>query len=263
MMQLLAPRPRPAPRSSAVLVTLALPLLAATVPAPAPARADERPTATGDSGKGPWEPVHDTDGVRVRRRTVAGTNLKEFQGRAVIEAPVGRVLAVLRDTARYCEWMPACAAAWAVESDEVARVHVSYNRIDAPWPVSDRDTVTRAQMRVEPAARRVYILFETITHPKVPPAGGVVRMPFVRGHWILIPRDKGQTTEVEYQVHANPGGRLPDWLANLTSKKLPDETIRGLRLQVRRRQYPEFEDRIARSDELRLMVAATESAPAP
>ena len=58
-------------------------------------------------------------------------------------------------------------------------------------------------------------------------------MPFMRGHWVLTPVDGGKATEAEYQVFANPGGILPDWLANLASKTLPRETIAGLRKQVK------------------------------
>jgi hypothetical protein len=37
---------------------------------------------------------------------------------------------------------------------------------------------------------------------------------------------------VSYQIHADPGGWVPVWLANLTVVRMPFKTLRGLRRQV-------------------------------
>jgi hypothetical protein len=205
--------------------------------------------ARADDSVGAWEQVSNKDGILVQRRSVAGSKLKEFLGRGIVEAPIGRVLAVIRDANRRAEWMPACGDSHLVEEDIAARTQVAYHRTKAPWPVSDRDSINRAEMIVEPEKHRVYLPFEAISTSKIPPVKGVVRMPRMRGHWILKPVDGGRNTEAEYQVFADPGGILPDWLANLASKTLPRETIAGLRKQVLKAEYPAFEDQIAKSPE--------------
>ncbi len=216
--------------------------------------------ARADDGRGAWERVSDKEGIVVQRRSVEGSKLKEFVGRGVIAAPIGRVLAVIRDANRRAEWMPACADSHLVEENVAARTQIAYHRTKAPWPVSDRDSVNRAEMIVEVAKHRVYLPFEAITLSRVPPVKGVVRMPSMRGHWILSPVDGGKATAAEYQVFADPGGVLPDWLANLASKTLPRETIAGLRKQVTRAAYPAFEAEVARSPETSALLAASSSA---
>jgi len=211
--------------------------------------------ARADGGAGPWEKVSNKDGIVVERRTVEGSNLKEFLGRGVIEAPIGRVLAVIRDANRRGEWMPNCGGSWLLEENEAARTQVAYFRTKAPWPVSDRDSINKAEMLVQPEKHRVYLPFEAITYQKTPPVKGVVRMPFMKGHWVLTPVDGGRATEAEYQVWANPGGILPDWIANLASKTLPRETIAGLRKQVKKAEYPAFEAQIASSPETKELLA--------
>ena len=203
---------------------------------------------------GPWEQVSTDDGIVVQRRKVEGSNLKEFQGRGVIDAPLFRVLAVIRDSSKRVEWVSDCIANYTVEEDDVARTQISYQRTHAPWPVSDRDSVNRAEIQIDSARHRVFIPFVGVTHPKVPPVKGVVRMPFVKGHWILTPVDHGKATMAEYQVHADPGGSIPDWLANIASKKLPRDTLAGLRAQVKRRQYPEFEAKLLAAPEAKQMM---------
>ena len=212
-------------------------------------------TARAEEGHGAWEQVSDKDGITVERRSVDGYKLKEFLGRGIVYAPIGRVLAVIRDANRRAEWMPACGDSHLVEENLATRTQLAYHRTKAPWPVSDRDSVNRAEMIVEPAKHRVYLPFEAVTVAQVPPVKGVVRMPFMRGHWALTPVDGGRATEAEYQVFANPGGILPDWLANLASKTLPRETIAGLRKQVTRASYPEFEAQVASSPETQQLFA--------
>jgi hypothetical protein len=211
--------------------------------------------AHADEKRGAWEDVSNKDGIVVQRRSVEGYKLKEFLGRGVIQAPIARVLAVIRDANRRAEWMPSCGDSHLVEENLASRTQLAYHRTKAPWPVSDRDSVNRAEMIVEPAKHRVYLPFEAVTVAQVPPVKGVVRMPFMRGHWLLTPVDGGKATEAEYQVFANPGGILPDWLANLASKTLPRETIAGLRKQVTRATYPEFEAEVASSPETEELLA--------
>lgn len=198
--------------------------------------------AYADSAKadGAWERIRQADGVAVERRGVAGSTLQEFRGSAVVDAPIAAILAVFNDVARATEWMDSCNGSRSLE-DLSDTEKVVYNRTHAPWPVADRDAVLHNVARFDAAGRRVELDFWSVDDAKEPPVKGVVRMPFLRGHWILWPSDDGRTTRVEYQVHANPGGALPSWLVNYVSRDLPFKTIEGLRAQVKRRQYPEFE----------------------
>jgi hypothetical protein len=201
--------------------------------------------ATAPSRAAPtdWELVKSSDGIVVDRRAVPGSPLKEFRGRAVIDAPIADILAVFSDVDRATEWMDSCNGARVVD-DIDDRHKLVYNRTHAPWPVSDRDAVLHNIVHFDEADRRVELQFWSVQSDKAPPVKGVVRMPFLRGHWKLWPSADGQSTRVEYQVHANPGGALPEWLVNYVSRDLPFKTIEGLRAQTRRRQYPEFQSQM-------------------
>jgi len=65
---------------------------------------------------------------------------------------------------------------------------VVYNRTHAPWPVADRDAVLHNIARFDAAAERVELDFWSVEDAKEPPVKGVVRMPFLRGHWICHSR---------------------------------------------------------------------------
>jgi hypothetical protein len=209
------------------------------------------PTAARAAEKGEWESVSQHDGVVVDRRAVPGSSLKEFRGRAVIDAPLAAILAVFSDVGRATEWMDRCKASSLVD-DLGDREKVVYNRTGAPWPVADRDAVLHNLVSFDPEERRVRLEFSTVDSTKMPPQKGAVRMPFLRGHWYFWPESE-RRTRVEYQVHANPGGRLPVWLINYASRDLPHKTIAGLRAQLKRRSYPEMEQHIRGLPEFRAL----------
>jgi hypothetical protein len=230
---------------------LLLPLLAA-----GSARAD----APGQ--RGPWELVRNDDGIVVHRRTVPGSKLHEFRGVGMVEAPISAVLAVLDDAEHRTEWMKE-----AVANRRIERVgkygELFYSRTGAPWPVSDRDVVNRAQIIFDGAQHLVRVEFRSTTHPAWPAQNGVVRMPSLEGHWTMWPERGGAWTRIEYQLHADPGGMLPQWIVNLVSKKIPYETLMGMRKQVSRRRYPEFQRALEATPEYLSVVGAVAARETP
>ncbi len=210
--------------------------------------------APGD--KGPWELVRDDHGIVVHRRSVAGSNLHEFRGVALVEAPMASVLAVLRDSDHRKEWMKEAAANARIEQLGPYS-EIFYSRTSAPWPVADRDVVNRAVTIFDTAAHQARVEINSTTHPGWPPQKGVVRMPFMRGHWYLWPEHGGAFTRVEYQVHADPGGMLPGWIVNLVSRRIPHDTLAAMQEQVKRRHYPEFEKQVAALPEYQAVLGAS------
>jgi len=203
---------------------------------------------------GEWELLRTKDGIAVKRRKNEGQPLHEFQGRGIVEAPIARVLAVMDDDAHRPEWSERC-----MESRTVERigdwVTIMYDRTGAPWPVAHRDVVIRATLSVDTQGGAVHIDFQSTSDPRVPPVKGVVRMPKLEGHWYLWPAHNGEWTEVEYQVHADPGGTLPDWITNLVSKMLPYKTLMGLRKQVTNPRYDAMAQQIMSRPEYRAVSA--------
>jgi hypothetical protein len=196
------------------------------------------PGAAGDDDG--WVQDANEKGVVVTTKTEPGRNLPMFRGVSTLDAGVFEILAVLDDIHRYTEWMADCKNAHVVKQiSELERIE--YNRIGAPWPVSDRDTVIRSWVQGSASKGDVWARFQSMSVPEAPTVAGVVRMPRLIGYYHLEVIDAGHT-KVTYQVDADPGGLLPDWLVKLTSRKLPIETLVGLRKQVAktRGQYDAF-----------------------
>jgi len=215
-------------------------------------------TAFAD-GPGPWVKVRDDAGIVVQRRTVPGSQVMEFRARGVVEAPVSAVYAVLQDHAHVKDWQYRSVASRVLEKLD-DHSEIVYERSGAPWPVQDRDCVLRSTVTFDAAAHQVRLKWKTIDYPKMPPVDGAVRMPSVSGHWHLTVVNDGGWTQVEYQVQADAGGMIPDWMANSGSKNVPFDTLQALRKQVARRVSAALEREYAAKPEMQAVHAVTVAA---
>lgn len=179
-----------------------------------------------------WEEVKRENGIVVYEKEAPGRDLATFRGVAKVDADLYQVLAVLADNDRRTEWQHRCIDARTIEHKGGFK-RVAYNRTDAPWPADDRDVVLMTNVRVAKPGKLLFAEFRGISHRKMPKVDGVVRMPYLKGHYKLEWLSDTQT-RVEYLVDADPGGWLPDWIANRASKELPFKTLTGLRKQVKR-----------------------------
>ncbi len=191
-----------------------------------------------------WERLHVEDGITVWRKSIEGSDLVSFRGRTRIEAPAIKLTAILRDSKRSTEWMADCADSRIVSFNSALEAFV-YNRTGSQYPfIADRDAVVLAKTKVVENKGQIIVHFKTTTHKAAPPIEGVVRMPLLKGRWVFTQVDE-DTTDVDYQILADPGGQLPTWLVNMVSKNLPYKTLRALRGQARAAGY-EQEIRILR-----------------
>lgn len=204
----------PSPRSRALTLTLAVALAL-------PARAD--PTAG-------WEQTGSSDGVTVFRREVPGSPFHGIKGTGMVDAPPATVALVLLDDARAPEWVDSLVEARVVNVLS-AEEYLEYNRVEMPWPVRDREFLTRVRMRVDAATRQVEIRSEPADHPALPPRKGTLRGT-LRAVYLLEPVDGGARTRLTVEIHSDPGGWLPAWLVNFFQKDWARETIAGIRKQA-------------------------------
>lgn len=189
---------------------------------------------------GHWHQELTEDGIAVSMMNEEGRGLPAFRGVATVDWNLFEVLGMLDDAKRATEWMANC-----IDNRVVKQVNefdrIIYNRTDAPWPVSDRDVVLAVTVTSDIEKREVAITFKSITWPGLGPVDGVVRMPKLKGHYKLQAIDLSHT-RVTYQIDADPGGMLPDWLVTRASRRLPIETIAGMRKQLKKTagKYEEF-----------------------
>jgi hypothetical protein len=157
-----------------------------------------------------WRDEGMVDGLKVELRAVDGSSFEEI--RITTSSPLK--LSTL------------CDAIWAKgltgkrpEGDFKKRVVLketdterwTYEQIHVPV-VTDRDYLMGVKLLQPATSGRCEVAFETRTDARYPPVADHVRIPNIRGSWLLLPTPDGQVS-IRYTVYSEPGGGLPAILA--------------------------------------------------
>ena len=174
-----------------------------------------------------WSLAKDKNGIKVYTRKIEGWGIKEYKVTTTIKTSLSKMLTTLKDVPARNHWVNSI-----LEAREMTQPNKDigwmYNRIDAPWPVSDRDNIIQFAFSY-PAAKTARIDMKVIQeHKDAPVYSGIVRITKLKGHWTF--KDKGNGyIEVKEQVVANPGGSLPDWVVNWGVVDVPYKSMYNLK----------------------------------
>ena len=171
-----------------------------------------------------WQVAKDEDGIKVSLSEVAGSKYKAYRGVTVIKAPVAKIQALQEDVAGACAWIHECKSQklLKLEGDK----SWTYTQFKAPFPVTDRDSILEITTSKAADGSVTRTLLEVPTYQ--PEVKGYVRVAQVEGYWKLVPKGANET-EVTYQVHTEPGGSVPSWLANKFVVDAPFNTLKALK----------------------------------
>jgi len=183
-----------------------------------------------------WELAKEGDGIKVYTRPVDGSNFKEYKGTMTLKASVSSLVALVDDTPAYPKWIDTCIEGKTLKKISPA-VSYTYTVNKAPWPVANRDAVVRNVIRQD---RETLVVTIDITGTPnfVPLKAGLTRVIHIKGFWRLRPLEKGKV-EVVYQVHNEPGGKLPSWLVNSVVVNQPYRTLLNMKKMVKEPRYRE------------------------
>lgn len=190
-------------------------------------------TATAKSA---WEleKVEEDYQLKIYTREVGNSDLKEFKGEMFVDAKLSTIVALLNDDKAAPEWMNKCENFEVLERLEDNHL-IIYFVNGAPWPVSDRDAVISSKLTQDPESLAVRIDVKALTG-YLPKNDDYVRIPRMIGFWEFIPQASGKVL-VRYQVHAEPGGSLPAWLANSVVVDTPYNTMTNMLEMLKREKY--------------------------
>lgn len=176
--------------------------------------------------QGDWSLAKDADGIKVYVRDVPDSSLREFRGEVEIKTGADRVVQTLKDANSFRQWMPDVVVSELLKTTATEQYHYLENK--APWPVSPRDGVYHfTYSRSGDAAAEVTTVKVEAVPGYVPQREGKVRVPKADGQWKLAPTSDG--VSISYQIHASPGGAIPEWLANRAAVDTPFDTLKALR----------------------------------
>ncbi|MDX1960984.1 MAG: START domain-containing protein [Leptospiraceae bacterium] len=180
-----------------------------------------------------WDLAKNSNSIKVYTRNVEGSELKEFKATTSLKTSLSALVALLKDESAMLSWWPDSKVAKIVKETSASDWYY-YFEIKAPFPVNNRDMINRFQVS-QAADKKVTITLTT--HPEyMPVKSGIVRLPKLKGFWQLTPQTDGNV-EIIYQLHSEPGGSLPDFLANSTVTDSPHKVLTNLRKKILEEKY--------------------------
>lgn len=182
--------------------------------------------AWGEGDTGGWRPEKSGDGIHVYSRAVEGSSVRAVKAEVAVDAAFEDAVALLLDASQRPRWDELCTEASVVrqvsETEDVVYIHN-----DLPWPVSDRDMVLRRVWSVDADRSRAQIRASVIDGV-LPEIAGRVRVTHADGVW-TIKRGDATGVRITTEIHADPGGPVPDWLMNALSVQGPYKALRNIR----------------------------------
>lgn len=190
--------------------------------------------AYGENNAWELEKEDEDVGLRIYTREISGSNLREFKGEMVAETNLTTLAALLLDSKAAPDWMHQCEKFEVIEQ-ESAQNAIVYFINTAPWPVSDRDAVLTSSMIQDPDTLTLRITIDAITG-RLPEEDDYIRITRMSGFWSFSPLPGGKV-KIVYQVHAEPGGSLPAWLANSVVVDTPYNTMSNMLKMLKLDKY--------------------------
>ncbi|MDF2177600.1 START domain-containing protein [Aliiglaciecola sp. CAU 1673] len=180
-----------------------------------------------------WKQAKKAQGVTVSKRQLANGQLEVCASTAV-RTQLSAFILLLRDTEHAPQWIANAHRVTLLERP-AHNVDVVHSIFDSPWPVQDRDLVTRSQYQQD--ADSLVLTLQVHSVPDaLPPSPNTVRMDNVRGVWELTPLQEGWVA-IRYQGEGDPGGNIPNWLAQQILVSSTFETFANLKKMLPLPQY--------------------------
>lgn len=177
-----------------------------------------------------WTLEKDKEGIQVFTRKVEGYTIKEYKVTITLKTTVTKLTNLLKDHANLKSWFVRCPVSKRLKKVSENEYYI-YFLVDSPWPVSDRDNITKMIFELlEDGTQLVHL---KCVPDYLPEKSNLVRLPRLQGKWIFEPQTNGMV-KVTQQVLSDPGGKVPAWIINFALVDAPFKAFCNLREEVKK-----------------------------
>lgn len=171
-----------------------------------------------------WKLAKEEAVIKVYTKAEPGSEYKAFKADMQVSCKIEDIVEVLKNMNSNNTWVVNCKGVKLLETGDNDQYY--YIETSLPWPFNNRDMVYHFQYtEINSGQVRVTV---TGIPGYIQPREGITRMAKTNGHWLLSTIDSGKTA-ITYQMHVEPGGLIPAWLANPFIENVPFSTFKELR----------------------------------
>ncbi len=217
-------------RGCAIIAVAALALLCGSA---LPAREDAKP--------GPWVKFNEMDGIVAYGRDNPRGFFKQGRFVGVIDLSVAQGENMMRDWDLYQKVFYMSKKTGPVNLPGLKATNdtrYAYILQGAPWPLQDRDVVSRMDYYYHKPTNEVLVKVQAI-NADYPIPKDVIRIRFCEMEWMLKPIDDNHL-QVTYQIMLMPGGaidEIPPSIMNMALKYVGIFTIQNIRKLAKQEKY--------------------------
>ncbi len=166
-----------------------------------------------------WNLESDEDGIQTYTKYLEGMSLRAFKVVTTVDAPLPQTLMFLNDSTQFDRWINMLKSAEILQQTDPNGVSYNHMITQVPWPIRNRDVVVKATIVYDEEKDEVIITSDAAP-TFIPDEEGLVRIHESSAKW-QINRLSNGTLRLELTSHAEPGGNIPKWLANMVVLQLP------------------------------------------
>jgi hypothetical protein len=177
-----------------------------------------------------WTVLSHKDGLLIERRATEGSPFFEVRATTQSSLAPGAIFDTLWKQQEHPQFVPHLKRLDLLS--ETGDERLAYEQVEVPL-ARDRDYTVRLQRRVDPEAHRYEIVFATANDSGPPPDKNHIRVPSIRGRWLIEPGPDGKGSAIRYEVLSEPGGSLPAWLVNQVQGDAVAKLVRAILQRTR------------------------------
>jgi hypothetical protein len=172
-----------------------------------------------------WKLAKNKDGIKIETRFIDGWSIKQYRATIIIKTTLAKAVDAYRNPVKRKSFMKRSLDVYNIKEVSSSEI-ITYNLGNAPWPVADRDNITRS-IFTTPTSNEVKVTMTSLPN-YIPEKSGIVRVPRTMGYWRFIDQGDG-TVKVIQQSVADLGGSVPDWIVNSFIVEGPFDTLSALK----------------------------------
>lgn len=173
-----------------------------------------------------WKLRKDEDGIKVYTKPTKESGFDSFRAVMQLNISVNKIEHFLRNMDKYPDAFPDTKEL-KILSRPNDSTQIQYTLTNAPWPVSDRDGIYELVFHKDKKTGNIKTVAKALPD-YLPEKEEVVRIKKSNTFWIVKSLGSNKT-HLEYIVHADPGGNIPEWLANSAAVDVPFDTFSNIR----------------------------------
>ncbi|SFS74841.1 START domain-containing protein [Zhouia amylolytica] len=157
-----------------------------------------------------WELKKNKNEIKIYTRKSDTSEIKEYKAVMKVNSSMQKALDVITDGNSVFEWTHNTSASKTLSVISENEL-IIWIKNDMPWPVQDRDHISR--LCIEQNENTIYIDLLPGPSGEMPLDDNCIRITNFKGAWIIKKVDP-TTIEVTQRMYGDPNGSIPLWLLN-------------------------------------------------